>query len=129
MGDYGEFQLTLGLLLLADKQNANAMEALTKAKKISSDKIVYYCLGKAFEMRGDYKKAEAEYRFVATAMPTLLRPWYLIAKMYYTNKDYDPFYRNAVKVMAFDPKIPSIETEKMKNEIARLMSEMKPNTE
>lgn len=125
LGDYGEYELTLGLMLLAGKQNTKAIEALCKAKKITNDKMVYYCLGKAFEMQGDYREAETQYRFVATAFPFLLRPYYLMAKMYYTNKAYEPFYSNATKVMDYNPKVLNIETERMKSEIADLMYELR----
>ena len=127
LGDYGEYELTLGLMLLAGKQNTKAIVALQKAKKITNNKMVYYCLGKAFEMQGDYRAAETQYRYVATAIPFLLRPYYLMAKMYYTNKAYGPFYSNATKVIDFNPKVSNIETEKMKSEMADLMYELRRN--
>ncbi len=91
-----------------------------QAKKICSNKKLYYDLGNAYESVHKYDEAEKQYKFISDAMPALLQPKYLLAKLYYKTGQTAKWDKKALEVINFKPKVQSWMTDNMIYEIKTL---------
>jgi len=125
LADNGFYMITLGKAFLNDSGYHQAIRILAEAEKIYPYKDVYYSLGNACKNTGDFLGAEKQYAFVAYEIPGLLKPHYLLAKLYYEQGRVDSFFSKALFVQAFQPKVPNYETSEMKREINQMMIRQK----
>jgi len=123
LSDNVSFLLANGYACMDDKNYDQAINVLEKARALSPDPVIYYTLGNAYEASGKYEQALRLYSYVATAIPGLLRPYYLITRVYYRKGDKKAFRLAAAATMAHPVKQPSEETENMKAEILRWLKQ------
>jgi tetratricopeptide (TPR) repeat protein len=122
LADNSYYMISLGKALTNDSNYAKAIGILLSAKKITPSKEVYYTLGKAYQRTGQFQKAEIQYNFVLHAIPNLLKPSYLLTKLYFENKKWSEFKAMASKVSTFEQKFPTNEAEQIKEEVYYLIS-------
>lgn len=113
LNDLGYYYLTL------DKRDKAEIYFL-KAIACKFDKTYYYDLGKNYKEQNKYADALATYQYLEKAIPHLIKPKYLQAKLYYELGDSSAFKKMALKVMAAVPKVYNAETDLMKKEIKYL---------
>lgn len=109
--------------LLHLNQYDKAIAGLEAAKTRASNKIIYLKLGDLYAYQKKYNKAEAQYRFVYYALPGLIQPRYLLARLYYESHKTAKWETAANGVLTFNPKVVSWMTNDMKSDIRRLMVE------
>jgi tetratricopeptide (TPR) repeat protein len=114
-----EYLIELGNALIEDSNFVDAINVLSKAKKISPDKEVYYNLSYAYKAINNYKDAESELLFITNAIPKLTRGKYLLAKLYFETNQNEKFLRMADLIDKNDTNITTSnsESEMMKREI------------
>lgn len=84
----------------------------------------YYLLGQCYEELGNFELAMICYQKVHRAVPNLLTPLYLTAKMYYRQQDQVNFKTLARKGIDFIPKYENEEVAVMKTELKYLLRNM-----
>jgi len=114
----GHFLIDYAQACMDDKNYYHAIHLLEKARSLTPDPDLYYTLGEAYEATSNYDLSLQQYRYVATTLPALLKPWYLIARMYYRKGDLNAFNLAAQDVLHRPVKVASGDVEKMKNDIS-----------
>lgn len=117
LADNGHFLLDYAGACATDGNYRKAIAILESAKTRTPDPGLYYNLGEAYEATGSYAFALQHYGYVAITLPGLLRPHYLITRLYYRKGDQKAFRRAAMEALRFSPKIITADTEKMKEDI------------
>lgn len=87
---------------------------------ISSDPMFWNVMGNNSLALGKYREAEERYKRAFYMVPNRLYPLALLAKLYHTEGDTVRFLNMAEKVETFVPKKESVNTEKLRNEIAEI---------
>ena len=95
---------------------------LSLGTKISSDPMFWNVMGNNSLAQGKYHEAEDRYKHAFYMVPNRLYPLYLLAKLYHTEGDTVKFLDMADKVETFIPKVESVNTERLRNEIRELKS-------
>ena len=95
---------------------------LKMGTKISSDPMFWNVMGNNSLAQGKYREAEERYKHAFYMVPNRLYPLYLLAKLYHTEGDTVKFLDMADKVETFIPKVESVNTERLRNEIRDLKS-------
>jgi len=85
---------------------------------VSSDPMFWNVMGNNSLALGNYREAEKRYRHAFYMVPNRLYPLYLLAKLYHTEGDTVQFLKMADLVESFIPKVESVNTERLRNEIA-----------
>lgn len=93
---------------------------LIMGTKISSDPMFWNVMGNNSLVLGKYREAEERYMHAFYMVPNRLYPLYLLAKLYHEEGDTAKFLYMAEKIASFPPKIESINTEQMRNEIKEI---------
>jgi len=88
--------------------------------EISSDPMFWNVMGNNSLALGKYREAEERYKHAFYMVPNRLYPLYLLGKMYHEEGDTAKFLYMAEKIASFPPKIESINTEQMRNEIKEI---------
>lgn len=114
------FAVVLGNHLLQKRDYDKAINFLESAKTYCPNKSLYYTLGTAYKLVGKYDKAEEQYKFLVYALPGLVRPRYMLAKLYYDTKQETKWRKEALSLISFKPKVESNSTEAMIEEIKEL---------
>jgi O-antigen polymerase len=114
----GHFLIDYAHACMDDKNYYHAIRLLEKAKNLTPDPDLYYTLGEAYEATSNYDLSLQQYQYVAMTLPALLKPWYLIARMYYRKGDLKAFDLAAKDVMNHPVKVASGDVEKMKEDIS-----------
>lgn len=94
-----------------------ALKYYNRAIRYSYDNEFVYSLGNCYEKLNLYSEAEEQYMKVTASIPNLLKPHYLLAKLYYTIGDEKSFNRKAHEILHFSPKTQNGEIFYMKEEI------------
>ena len=115
-----KFVVLQGYNLIAKQKFDEAVTLLESAKSFCPNKSLYYALGLAYKYSNKTDKAEEQYKFLEYAMPTLIRPKYMLAKLYYETKQTTEWRNKALEIINFKPKIQSRYTEAMIQEIREL---------
>ena len=89
---------------------------------ISSDPMFWNVMGNNSLAQGRYREAENRYRYAFRMVPNRLYPLYLLAKLYYEEGDSARFLDMSRRVEEFVPKVESVNTERLRSEIADLRS-------
>lgn len=112
---YGQSLNIIGNYLKSDS-------ILSLGTKISSDPMFWNVMGNNSLAQGKYREAEERYKHAFYMVPNRLYPLYLLAKLYHTEGDTVKFLDMADKVETFIPKVESVNTERLRNEIRDLKS-------
>lgn len=104
--EVGEYKISDSILMIGAKN--------------SSDPMFWNVMGNNSLAQGKYREAEKRYKHAFYMAPNRLYPLYLLAKLYYTEKDSTKFMDMAGKVEIFIPKVESINTERLREEIREL---------
>lgn len=91
-----------------------------RARTFSSSKEIVYALGESYQKLGRVQAAEQEYMFVENSLPQLIKPKYLLAKLYFDSNQYRKFCNKIADVKSLVPKVSSVEVELMKKELIDL---------
>ncbi len=122
LADHPSYLSALAKKLKDEKTYIDAINILQNAKQISPEKEIYFALGDIYSSLKQYDDAEKEYMFVSIAIPSLLKPKYLLAKMYYNSNQHQKFLETAHKILSTPLKIETYETFFMKEEIRSLIN-------
>ncbi|MBC7915461.1 MAG: O-antigen ligase family protein, partial [Pyrinomonadaceae bacterium] len=98
-----------------------ASEYYYLASKLSPSKEIKYALGECYEKLGKFSLAEQEFLDVDKRIPHLIKPNYLLAKLYYSSKQYQKFYQQVSIVRSSEAKVSSPEVEVMRGELETLI--------
>lgn len=90
---------------------------LRMGTEISSDPMFWNVMGNNSLALGKYREAEDRYKHAFYMVPNRLYPLYLLAKLYHEEGDTAKFMYMAEKIASFPPKVESINTEQLRNEI------------
>lgn len=93
---------------------------LRMGTEISSDPMFWNVMGNNSLALGKYREAEERYKHAFYMVPNRLYPLYLLAKLYLDEGDTAKFMYMADKIASFPPKVESINTEQLRNEIKEL---------
>jgi len=126
MENEGEFYNALGHHYGDKKQDEKAVFHYEKAVSYTFDKEYYYDLAKFHEKTGNYAEALAIYGKVESAIPYLVKPKYLQAKLYYALEMNTAFEKKAIEVIEATPKVYNNSVDLMKKEIKHLYKTKKP---
>ena len=96
--------------------------------KLSSDPMFWSVMGNNSLEQGNYREAEEHYKHAFYIVPNRMYPLYLLAKLYYTEGDTTRFIDMANMVETFVPKVESANTERLRNEIAELKTDLMINS-
>jgi len=122
-GIYHESMLfNYGQSLSEDGDYIRSDSVLKLGTKISSDPMFWNVMGNNCLAQGKYREAEDRYKHAFYMVPNRLYPLYLLAKLYHTEGDTVKFLDMADKVETFIPKVESVNTERLRNEIRELKS-------
>ena len=86
----------------------------------SSDPMFWNVMGNNSLSRGRYLEAEERYMHAFYMVPNRLYPLYLLARLYHTERDTAKFMDMVDKVEKFIPKVESVNTERLREEIREL---------
>jgi hypothetical protein len=99
------------------KKYHEAIKYYRLASELSSSKEIRYSLGESYEKIGWTKAAEKEYLFVERSIPHLIKPKYLLAKLYYLSGQYSKFREKLQIVRTSVAKVNSLEVEIMRKQL------------
>lgn len=91
--------------------------------KISSDPMFWNVMGNNSLALGKYREAEECYKHAFYLAPNRLYPLTLLAKLYHDEGDTIRFLDMAKKVESFIPKVESVNTERLRSEIAEIKAD------
>jgi O-antigen ligase len=117
LADHPIYLIFLSKSYIQEKLYNNALNVLKQAKKVSPEKEIYYESGNVYLDINNYKLAEKNYLIISTAIPNLLIPKYLLAKLYYQSQQKAKWQHMSRHVITFKPKVITIETILMQREI------------
>ncbi len=93
---------------------------LIMGTQISSDPMFWNVMGNNSLALGKYREAEDRYKHAFYIVPNRLYPLYLLAKLYHEEGDTAKFMYIADKISSFPPKVESINTEQLRDEIKEI---------
>lgn len=117
LADHPVYLISLAKSYRRERSYPKALKILKQAQKVSPDKEIYYEKGDIYLYMNKYKLAEKNYLIISTAIPNLLRPKYLLAKLYYQSQQKAKWQQMSRQVVTFKPKVVTIETILMQREI------------
>lgn len=95
---------------------------LRMGTEISSDPMIWNVMGNNSLALGKYREAEDRYKHAFYMVPNRLYPLYLLAKKYHEEGDIAKFMNMADKIASFPPKVESINTGQLRDEIKELQN-------
>ena len=116
------FLFVFGQSLNKIEEYEKSDSVLQLGTQISSDPMFWNVMGNNSLAQGKYREAEERYKHAFYMVPNRLYPLYLLAKLYHTEGDTVKFLDMADKVETFIPKVESVNTERLRNEIRDLKS-------
>ena len=87
---------------------------------ISSDPMFWNVMGNNSLALGRYREAEDRYKHAFYMIPNRMYPLYLLAKLYYEEGDIPRFLEMYSRIELFKPKIESINTERLRDELLKM---------
>lgn len=118
----------VGEYYFAKGNNAKAICYFKKSISYDFNKKHFYSLGKAYTQSGNFGKAMDCYQKIENAIPHLITPSYLLARLYYNQNSIIPFQRKAKEALRKEPKVNSYEVRLMKRELKFLLNEVDKKT-
>lgn len=95
-------------------------EVLELGMQISSDPMFWNIAGKNYEALGNSVAAEQAYLQAHNRIPDRIYPLYLLAKLYFTTGQTAKARATARRVVAYRPKVESVQTREMQAELREL---------
>ncbi len=108
-------------------QYAKSDEVLAMGPYVSGDPMFYSVRGNNAKAAGRYGEAEYYYRHAFKMLPNRLYPLYLLAVLYHEQGKEEAFARTARAVEAFQSKVDSPATRRLKQEIRELKENIESN--
>lgn len=108
--------------LLKQNKLDEAIDELEGAKSFTSDTRVYYTLGKLYTYKKRFSEAEKQYKFLYYGLPNLLMPKYMLAMFYHDTNQKNKWEKSASEVISFQPKVKSLLTKNMQDEIRTIVT-------
>jgi O-antigen ligase len=109
--------------LFANSKFEEGINTLEEIKKSCPYKTLYYSLGFAYQQLNRNDKAEEQYKFLENALPSLVRPKYELAMLYYDTHQKRKWREKAIELINFSPKIRSASTDAMVSRIKELYND------
>lgn len=116
-----QYLFILGNSYKASGDYISAVRTLNRTKKIIPVKETYYTVGMLYEKLNNSALAEQEYSFVSRKIPYLIRPKYLLAKLYFKTNQKKKFIAEAKRILTMKPKIKSNSTDFMVKDIRNML--------
>lgn len=118
-----EFLFETALCLNRTKRYAEANTLLYQAMKLSNDPMIHYVAAKNEQSMGNYQKAEDLLLHAINILPERIYPYYLLTKLYSEPVFFqkDKFINAAKAVLAKEPKVESVATREMREEVKMLI--------
>lgn len=114
------FLFAYGQSLNKTGQYEKSDSILKLGTEISSDPMFWNVMGNNSLAMGRYHEAEERYKHAFYMVPNRLYPLTLLAKLYHTEGDTARFLDMVQKVETFVPKIESVSTERLRDEIREI---------
>jgi len=111
-----KFVFIYGKALYDSRRYAEAIPLLETAKEIFPHTQTLITLGEAFEKTGEYSKALENWETASYIRPSLFKPHYNMAKLYFNLKNYAQARQQARAVLNKKIKIDNPEIDRMKRE-------------
>lgn len=115
-----QFMYEYGYALNRIGQFEKSDSVLRLGAQRSNNPMFWNLMGNNTLAMGNYREAEDCYKRAFYMVPNRLYPLILLAKLYHTEGDTVRFLNMAEKVETFVPKIESVNTERLRNEIAEI---------
>ena len=96
--------------------------------ELSSDPMFWAVMGNNSLEQKKFREAEERYKHAFYMVPNRIYPLYLLAKLYYIESDTASFIDMANRVESFIPKVESKNTERLRNEITELKTDLMINS-
>lgn len=119
------FLYEYGDILYKTGKHDESIEVLKEATQICCDPMIFNIIGKNYQTKGNYEKAEEWYKRAANMLPGKVYPYYFLAKLY-ANKDYYfPEKRDKMIKMALakEPAVQISSVRQMRQEMRKLAEE------
>ncbi|MBD1432870.1 O-antigen ligase family protein [Sphingobacterium sp. DN00404] len=117
----GKFYNQIGHYYRVHENFDIALGYFRQAALYDFDKEYYYDLGSCYEQLEQFENAMYCYLLIEKAIPHLIKPKYLIAKLYLSQGDLQSFQSKAKEVLALTPKIRNAKHEMIKRELRFLL--------
>lgn len=95
----------------------NSNNILKMGTEISSDPMFWNVMGNNYLALKQYREAEECYKKAFYMVPNRLYPLYLLARLYYSEGNYNKFLMMSDKVESFRSKVESVNTDRLRSEI------------
>lgn len=125
-GDF-RFLYEYGYALHRTGDHAGSNRVLRIGMGISSDPLFRVIAGKNYEALGDLPAAEAAYRQAHAMLPDRIYPRYLLARLYRSSGRTALFRETAGRAVRHTPKIESVQTREMQEELRRMLDSLPEN--
>lgn len=116
------FLFTYGQSLNKTGNYLKSDSILMMGTEISCDPMFWNVMGNNSLALGKYREAEERYKHAFYMVPNRMYPLYLLAKLYHAEGDTAKFLDMADKVDTFVPKVESINTKRLRDEINEIKS-------
>ncbi len=120
MSDDYRFLFEYGRALCMEKHFEESIRVLEAGARISSDPMFFNVMGNSYKALGEVEMAENCYHRAFIRVPNRLYPLYLTAKLYAETGREEALAHLVPWIEAFEPKVPSPATDRMKAELKQL---------
>jgi len=100
---------------------SKCLEILERAKKFTSDEVLYTTLGDCYKEKRQFENAEVAYLHAVFMVPNKLYPKFLLAKLYAESEQPENAKKMAWQIINFVPKINSQTTDEIKEETKKIL--------
>ncbi|MGD9557279.1 MAG: O-antigen ligase family protein [Mangrovibacterium sp.] len=118
----GLFLQQYGKSLYLEGKYKEAIEKLVKGGKYYKDEFWYITLGDCYKARGEYPKAEEQYKLAANMVPHKFYPLYLLAKLYHETGQNEKAIAIAREIIDKAVKVPSQAVEEIRAEMQEIIT-------
>jgi O-antigen polymerase len=125
LSNHGAFLFNYGAELSEAGKYAESIAILNEAKKHFNHIDLYAFLGKSYEGKGDFKKAEDSYRYASLMIPNRFVPKYRLVKLYVAHGDVDKAITLATEILDMPVKVKSTTVEKIRREMKNFIDSKK----
>ncbi len=120
LNSYYPFIFAYGRSLHYQGNYEKSDSVLMLGTEINSDPMYWNVMGNNSLAQGRFREAEERYKHAFVMVPNRLYPLYLLCKLYHIEGDSAKFMQMAEVVETFIPKVESVNTEKMREEIMEI---------
>jgi len=117
----GELQFHLGAAYAYTGQFEKALPLIQQSQMTFNDKNIYLVLGQVYLQKGEYQKAEENFKTVTYMYPQLLSPHLLLAQLYQKTGYHSLAVSELEFIISSEPKIISDEVKAIKQDAKRYL--------